>query len=195
MNSSIMVRYSVMLTGLVLAFALGCSGQSPLAPIPQSNLTQSQAGGPAIHSATHLWGYWSVSIDPLAGTVEIVPLRGAQFSVNVTNFLQPPAGKTANLGIAVTDVSEWMSEGKLKVDVRLTHPFPGLDQYTGHDVRGIFIAPGDASSNFNHNVLFTSLSEDHPRLLNADGLTRWWNPPEFTGGAPIFSYIPGKLVA
>jgi hypothetical protein len=186
------ISVSVIIAGFIIILALGCSGSSPIVPLPDSSLTASSVD--QNHDATHLWGYWTVTIEPLSGSVEIIPLRGAEFSVNVTTFLQPPAGKIANLGIQVTDTSEWLSEGKLKVDVKLTHPFPGLDQYTGHDVRGIFIAPGDTTASFNPSLHFTSIKEDSfPKLLNADGLTRWWNPDEFTGGAPIFSYIPGKL--
>lgn len=180
--------------GAIFLFAAGCSSQSPVANelSPINQLTSRQDSSAVSHMPA-LWGYWQVSINPLSKEVEIIPLRSAELSVNVTTFLQPPAGKLSNLGIILTDVSKWMSEGKLTVDVRLTHPFPGLHQYTGHDVRGIFIAPGEIQSNFDSAVIYTSLLGDQPRLLNADGCTRWWNPLEFPAGPPIFSYIPGKL--
>ena len=90
-------------------------------------------------------------------------------------------------------MSEWLDKGKLTVDVGLTHPFPGLDQFTGHDVRGVFIAPGDTVSNYDTAITYTSSTDNQPKLLNPDGYTRWWNPVEFGVFPPIFSYTPGAL--
>jgi hypothetical protein len=182
------------LAAIAIVIFVGCSGSSPLAPTASSDLTSASRSIESSHqTAPSLWGYWTVVLDPSSRSVEITPLRGAEFTVNVVSFLQPPAGKISNLGITITDLSKWPTEGKLAVDVKLTHPFPGLNQYTGHDVRGVFIAPGDTTGNFDQFVVYASRTGEQPKLLNADGLTRWYNPSEFPAGPPLFAYGPGKL--
>lgn len=187
-------RYCLILIWAVACLiAVGCSGGSPLAPDAQPGpaLTQPRQSS---HSVSYpaLWGLWDVTIDPATGEVEITPLRGCQFTVDVVTFLQPPAGKLTNLSIKVTNVADWFTEGLITVDVGLTHPFPGMDQYTGHDVKGVFIAPGSLIADSDDSIVFTD-GVEQPILLNADGYTRWQNPSEFTPDGTIFTYKPGAL--
>jgi hypothetical protein len=134
---------------------------------------------------------WEVGIDPGTGNAEITPIRHAEFTCNVTMFLQPPAGKISNLGIEITDLSQFNDFGLLDVKVTLTHPFPGLDMYTGFDVLGVFINNSDTVSSFDPTVLYAR-TEGVARLLNADGYTRWYNPVEFLGTG-LLGYIDGAL--
>jgi hypothetical protein len=138
-----------------------------------------------------LWGYWDVAIDPGAGTCETVPLRGIEFTCNVTMFLQPPMGTTANLKIKITDLNDFYTEGLIDVEVTLVHPFPGLNQFTGFDVMGVFVHDGDEMGNYDSDV-FYGRGDEVARLLNADGLTRWFNPTEFTKSG-LFGFTEGAL--
>ena len=188
-------RFYSSIPGILLAVILltifGCSGSDPASP--SLVVTKPDERTTVSSEPSMLWGYWDTQIDTETWEVSLVPLRTVEFTVNVTMFMQPPAGSITNLKILVTDVSEWFDQGKLTVDVGLSHPFPGLDMYTGHDVRGVFIAPGDSTASFNSDIRYSSLLADQPKFLNADGLTRWFNPSEFGGVPPIFSYTPGAL--
>ncbi len=178
------------LIGFILLMALaalaGCSGDmesiNPTAPPTNAELTASADIN--ISDSRYLWGYWAWIVDPDADTLEVIPLRQSSLHVNVLKFLESdnPYLKIKNLVIG-TDLIE--------VDVELTHPFPGMNQYTGFDVRGIFITPGSISGYYDSGIIHPAQSESF--LVNADGLTRWWNPSEFPVGTTMFGYIDGKL--
>lgn len=132
-----------------------------------------------------------MSIDPSGSNVDIVPLRGAEFTCNVTIFMQPPKGSTSSMGIQIIDMSHFADEGLIDVDVRLTHPFPGLDQFTGFDVMGVFVSYGDKAGNYDSDILYAT-GDNGALLLNADGFTRWYNPVEFTSGN-LLGFVEGAL--
>jgi hypothetical protein len=82
---------------------------------------------------------------------------------------------------------------EVHADVRLLHPFPGLDKYTGFDVRGILITDGDLV--FPSSGRIVAFGENTIRLKNADGYTHLFNPTEFPVTLPVppaLRYIPGK---
>jgi len=163
---------------LITITVASCSGSS--SPVTPGSPGDNLAGNPGVHSSTNkmLWGLYDVRLDPVSMTTEVIPHRAAEFRANVTMFLQPPAGNIHNLGIQITDVENWLTEGLLDVNVTLTHPFPGLDYYTGFDVLGVFINYGDTTGLHDPGIFYTT-SPDNPRLLNPDGYTRWFNPVEF----------------
>ena len=182
-----------MLVAVALA-ALACSGggsSSPVAP-SQPDLTGSQAQTAATSTTKAIWGVWEIDIDTTIWQATAIPLRGTQYTVDVVTFLQKPAGNPANLSLAITDISQWFTDGLISVDVGLKHPFPGLDEYTGFDVYGVFVAPGTLNGQYDSNVAYTN-GFDEPILLNADGYTRWMNPVEFPSNGTIFRFVPGKL--
>lgn len=183
--------YVLVAAALIAMGVLGCSGNSfPLVPDMTADRTSSEK---ANVSHRDLWGWWSVSIDPAGWQVEIIPLRSAMFRANVTQWMQPPVGKLSNLKIDVVDTSTYLTDGRILVDVSLTHPFPGLAEYTGFDVNGVFINDGTVADSLDSSILYTIDSSSAAVLLNADGYTRWFNYPEFKGGLPILGYTPGKL--
>jgi PKD repeat protein len=175
---------------LVLAVLLlaSCSGGAswPTAP----GLQGDGNGQARTASNVHLWGLWEVTLDPAAETAELVPLRDAQFTCNVTQFLQPPAATKHLMSIYIDPSSDFVT-GDLVVDVTLTHPFPGLDTYTGFDVRGVCIGNGSISGII--DTLIRYGGPDDLRVVNPDGLTRWFNPREFTKYDTLFGYTRGKL--
>ena len=138
-----------------------------------------------------LWGVWTVAIDTSNETIIAVPIRGAEFAANVTMFLQPPSGKLSNLKFNNMDFTKWADEGKVDLDVGLTHPFPGLNQYTGFDVMGVFMHNGSNNSGYPmaYNATWGRIGKDGV-LLNADGYTRWFNATEFNKPG-ILGYTPG----
>ena len=182
-----MIRY----IGLAIVSALllaGCnvSGESPV------GANGSSAGGHDSLSGIVSWGTWEVTIDPSSATYEIVPLRGAEFMANVTMFLQPPAGSTNNLILKnmAVDLETQPGYTIIEVDVGLKHPFPGLDRYTGFDVRGIFMQ--DWQYEAEHDPMLTWGGPQNARQLNPDGYSRWMNASEFTTKG-ILGYTPGAL--
>jgi len=180
---------AILVTLVIFIFTgLGCTsgGGNPATPDLQQ---------PAVHSAdssnsTHPWGIWEVSINPETSEAEILPLRGLQFTANVTQFMQPPISPTNLLAIAIDPRSDFAT-GHIIVNIAFTHPFPGLDLYTGFDVRGVCI--GNASTPFVSHQGVQYANDAELRVLNADGYTRWFNPTEFTTYGTIFGFTQGRL--
>src|SRR3990172_3015931 len=89
------------------------SADSSTAPLTGGKEAQSNSGNKA------LWGYWDISITKDNG-LEIVPLRGIAYTLNVTEFLQPPMGSVSNIGIEIVDWEKLFIAGDVTVDVSLT---------------------------------------------------------------------------
>jgi hypothetical protein len=184
------MRYlSIWGTLIVLLIALGCSGGSPVSPgnslaiDPGKTLT-------SIGNNHVLWGMWDISIDPATMTAQATPLRGVEFTCNVTQFMQKPISPVNMIQLSIGSGSD-PSSGYFEVLVTLKHPFPGLNQYGGFDVRGIFMSDGSVSGTYDSTVLRAGADDSH--LINADGYTRFWNYPEFTSYNSIFGFTSGKL--
>lgn len=183
-------------TVLVLAMAfgvfalMGCSGGdgSPVAPTADIGITAptSHAG----QSQTHLWGYWDVFIDVETQTVEAIPNRDAAFAANVVQFLNNnPAGLAFN--IIATPIGPTYID--VTIDVSITHPLPGMTQYNGYDVRGIFVGDGSDALQYGTGLRAAALGVDQ-YCFNADGYTRWWNPGEFPIPG-LMGYTPGAVAS
>jgi hypothetical protein len=172
---------------LVAVFLLACSSSTPV--VPGSNTVENATLSNTANLAC--WGVWTGWVDTELKRIDLVPLRGSQFIANVTMFLQPPVGSSANMKIQNLTFDSDTFPGYLLIecDVRLTHPFPGLDRYTGFDVRGVFMHNWDYISAFDSPYL-TYAGPTSARLLNADGYTRWMNATEFTTTG-ILGYTPG----
>ncbi len=185
--SSIHSPVSIIVLAMVV-FLLGCSGSSN----PVSNSTLQSPDRPVREiGATHiLWGLWHVTIDPDSLTAEVVPLRTAEFTCNVTQFMQPPASPSHMISFAFPPGSD-PPNGYFVVDVSLRHPFPGLNMYNGFDVRGIFMANGTLTGEHDSSVLRAGPGDS--TLRNPDGYTRFWNSTEFTTYNTVFGFTRGKL--
>jgi len=169
---------------------MGCSGNGGTPVTPSDTGTGMTAGTPnhGSQTQTQLWGYWDITIDVANQTVEAVPNRSVMFAANVVTFLnhKPPYLKFV---INETPIGEDFTD--VDIDVTLVHPLPGMPQYDGYDVRGIFI--GDANGSMDYGNGITYAIEGDQELLpdpddgvgGPDGYTRWWNTLEFT--------IPGVL--
>ncbi len=166
----------------------GSGGNSITAPtaVPDQPVAQADAD----RSSHQLWGYYTITIHPETLTAEVTPLRGAQFTCNVTQFMQPPSSPLHMITFDVLPGST-PETGYFEVSVTLRHPFPGIPLYRGFDVRGVLIGNGSNQSEYNTNVLYGG--DEDTVLVNADGYTRWWNPTEFTSYGSIFGYTTGGL--
>ena len=158
---------------MITIFAFGCSSitNNPVTP------TDTRDSEPAHQADTHQqWGLWQFAINPELGTVEFAPLREADLHINAVTFLEPPA----NVNISIEGAPQF-SGGNVTVNIGITHPFTGLNKFTGFDVKGILIGHGSLSVHDLPAMVFAD--ETQLRLLNPDGHTRWWNPEEFPAGA------------
>ena len=173
---------------LIMGFSAGCSGGSHN-PV-SADLTRSQSIKIEAANSMIPWGTWEIIFDPATKTADYVPLRSLEYTANVTQFMQPPIAKKHLLGIKIDSSSDW-GTGHLIVDVSFTHPFPGLTTYTGFDVRGVCIGNGTVSGIVDPNILYAGDEDLH--VINADGLTRWFNPTEFTTYGKMFGFTLGKL--
>jgi hypothetical protein len=178
------INYALSILALAFFAMLGCSSNDTTPTIPQAlspeNARQSQT------SNRELWGLYDVTIDVDKGTIDAVPMRTAMFRCNVNHLMEltgPKHLKFENLGL-----SSFFTDGRLKIDVGLEHPFPGLDRFTGFDVYGVFMHDGSAILPYDN--LAYPLDGTDAVLENPDGYTRWFNMPEFT--APkLVGYTPG----
>jgi len=182
---------------LLFLAAPGCSGNgNPTSPqIPGESYPELtgqparsyQSGG----SNTTLLGFWEVAIDPVSLDVDIVPLRGALFTANITRLLQPPATPVhyfiVYLNLAYCDIQG----GYLDLDITIQHPLTSQPIFRVFDMRGIIMGDGSVPFSFDNNVLRAGPDDFH--VLNADGYTRWWNPTEFTTYDVLFGYTHGSL--
>ena len=174
---------------IVIFILLGCSTVSPVTPKFSSEVKTSETMVNE-NPGRILWGIWNVSIDSDSMTAETVPMRAADFTGNVTRFLQPPISPVNMLSIQVLPESK-PDEGLFVLNVTARHPFPGLNKYRGFDVRGILFSNGSVHGQHDQSVILAG--QDETRLINADGFTRWWNFTEFTTYGTLFGFTYGKL--
>lgn len=190
-----MNRWTVLLATLSLSVlvAIGCSGGGdPVGPPAGPDLT-ANAVSHGTNSNTQLWGYYDFHINVDAGTVEFVPNRTNMWNANVVFFLNDnPANMefTLNLlDIGIEDPEAILVD----IDVTLNHPFPGMDQFNGYDVMGVFMGAGANALNYNPALKYPVYKVDQFMMDDPvnddgggpDGYTRWFNQPEFT--------LPGVL--
>ncbi len=198
-----MKNWSAVLFALItsLIFAVGCStsGSSPITPLDPVDLTSGNEVRDATASNTHLWGYYDVHIDPETLVVSANLSRSAMFTANCVNFLN---SMTGSIGFNIYNIDETPTYIDVDLIVSLTHPFPGLPQYHGYDVRGVFM--GDASESMAYNPALNypvfdvdqgfqrDPSDPQGADGHPDGYSRWFNMAEFTGpGLPLFTYTQG----
>ncbi len=177
------MRTCLVVAVLITLLTLGCStgGNAPLTPDVQAG--NRDVSGTASHC---IWGYWQGTIDPANETIDFTQLRAAEFHLNALPFLEPPP--LVNLTLE----SLQFNGDTIEADIGLRHPFLGLTEFTGFDVGGIFIGGGSVSGFTDPGIVMAG--ESDTRLLNYDGLSRWWNPAEFpVNKKTMFSYNDGLL--
>ncbi len=162
--------------------------------MPDEETVSLDSAPDVVHGNRHLWGLWDVYFDRDTLTLDAVPLRSTQYSLNVTYYLHPPWPNPDCIQFEIVDTPIAYDYIDIIVDVHLSHPFPGLMEYTGFDVRGIFIHNGYYTDNLNPNLKYSYMSDGVTALMNPDGYTRWWNPAEFSGSPDsVLGYYPGEF--
>ncbi|HEX9746209.1 MAG TPA: hypothetical protein VGB30_12355 [bacterium] len=187
-----------LILSIVLILLASCSsgGGNPVTgSFPGDGSELTSQSGEVNHGNAYpgTWGYWDITIDPETWEAEIVPIRGIQLTLSVLKFLQPPDGNPANLSLHIIDFSGFQSSGRILMDLTLRHPFPGLLQFTGADVKGVFITSGTNSLEYEPGVNFTDFGINDAYMANPDGYTRWMNPNEFDEDGKIFTFVTGTL--
>ncbi|MFH1676651.1 MAG: hypothetical protein ABIC40_06465, partial [bacterium] len=184
----------------VIVFA-GCQGGSnPVSTGTDPGLKVNEGMSNPTQSQTHLWGYYDVYIDPVNKTAVAVPNRDVMFTANVVKFLN---GKPPKLSFFMQDIHPTPNYTDVDIDVSITHPFPGLLQYNGYDVRGVLMGSGSATLEYNSDLVYPVQDVDQTMLPDPidgnggpDGYTRWYNMPEFSeGGMPLFNYTQGAFAS
>jgi len=169
---------SIVILTLVIC---GCSGsKDPVVPVAtEPPVTINERIGQVYH---FLWGTAAIECDMESGDVELIPSRNSLLHLNVAKPIVASMGMSVEFLPAESDPAN----GRFAMNISLTHPFSGEDRFTGFDVKGIMMTPG--TTEMAEDLIVAGL--DETQLVNRDGLTRWWNPTEFTGNG-ILGYYPG----
>ncbi len=188
-------RFPVHLSGMMLVFLViaactGCAGSDQ--PVsPQTAAVQTSLYSEPITNH-QFWGYWEGYIPETHDSIELVPVRGAGIHLNTRRMMEDTVCTDC---IAVTNVEVDPSGQILRADIQLTHPYPGVDKFTGFDVRAVVIS--DGSMYFpGLDAMVPHVSTGDFTLINPDGYTRLWNTIEFPPGSgplPILEYSEGKF--
>ena len=169
-----MIRQLTLATifALITSAIIGCSQGSPVDVSPQA--------GEAISNAAEghiLWGYYQFAIDPVMGTVEVLPLRLAGVHMNVKQYVLPPNCSDC----LIIQPTGPYKDNILPVDVSLKNP----TALTGHDVRGILIS--------NDAGLYLANPDNYTDLYD-DGGAVTINPfKAYATGIPDRSFAPQAL--
>jgi len=184
----------IVLTGILI----GCSsGTNPVMPQNAAELPVTVSQNNNSDSNTHLWGFYTVHIDPDKGLVEAVLNRSVQFTANVTNFMN---SNPFAMSFSINEILTGPDYIDIDIDVALMHPFPGVPAYDGYDVRGVFMGDGTGVLD-STGVVYPAMGFDQMMLPDPDdgsnrpdGYTRWYNISEFSASPmPLFSYTQGNL--
>ena len=176
---------------MILAVFSGCSGSNfpnPVQPpVNRPLITPSHdTSNSPVHPNRITWGLWNISASD--NNARIIPVRTATAHFNVLRLLEYiPCSDCIDVKIVGLEPPDIVD-----VNITIRHPITGNLNYTGFDVRGIFITNPDYT--FPGAKLSLSLGEENPYLLNPDGFTNLFNPVDFSPGsnAPsILKYTPG----
>ncbi len=196
-----MIR-NILAAGIVGVMLVGCahSAGNPISTIPSGSESSEVVPTPQAidmrDGPYRLWGEWTFFFNAEHDRVDVVPQRNGRFHLNALKFLEEYCADC----LQITGL-ENNGDGTIDLTVKITHPFPGLPQYTGFDVKGIIMFNG--SLEFpppeNHKLPLPSLCYiswrelGDPEVLNSDGYTHRWSPVHDSGsGLPIFNYWEGK---
>jgi len=174
---------------ILLLILVSCSNSSdPATPGLTSTPVNSMQSQTSSHSL--LW-YGLIAINPDLGTAELVPARNLKTHFNVRTFMEEgpctDCLQIQNFVAIPGDIFEF--------DVVFSHPFPGLDQFSGFDVRGIVYFNGNDYWPSN-DLTASDFGLGEGELLNPDGYTRLYNPVEFPPGSvgvELWEYSKGRL--
>jgi hypothetical protein len=178
---------------MLLGIVTGCGGGNSIDPSCKEGLGISSLSSPEQSSNRHLWGLWTVSVDPDKGEVSISPNRSLDTHLNATKMLETGS---CNDCLSVSNLKK-VGTDEINIDITLKHPFKDNLRYTGFDVRGVFITNGTAVDEIGHTINYgpSNTGNYAPRLLNYDGYVELYNAslyPQDSPDPPIYKYWKGK---
>ncbi len=185
----------ILMFGLLLVFAIGCSGGgSPIIPPTDTQVSPGDTIRPGgVWEGNRVsWGMYLLSVNEDHTAIDVLPLRAAQFHINVQPFVEYLFCHDC---LRITNITS-SGYGTLLVDIMLTHPFEVATDLTGFDVRGTAI--------FDAETLFpnTFMPDDTTQLIaskrvwNADGWTTHFNaedPGYYEKGKLVAPWVPDPL--
>lgn len=134
---------------------------------------------------------WVMNISSDHTSYELLPLRTGSGHFNIRTFLE---NQPCDNCFQIVDFV-WQSGDVLDVDIRITHPFPGIDEFTIFDLRTVLIFPATSSWPEN-NLTYSRADAGGGDLLNPDGWTNLFNPVDFEqepGDLNVLTYQQGKF--
>jgi len=182
---------TLILAGIILCGCNGSSGKDPTQPGQDTAplIGNALEGRQLTESSQRIWGVWRVNVAENHDSAEAIPLRAAEFHVNVLSMLEgnPPA-RCLSLDRFTVD-----PEGIISMIITLWHPYPGNYRLTGYDVRGIIITGSDYSLPASGRRI--AWGDDLPVMIYPDGYTPLFNPSEYpeSSASPLLTYTTGRL--
>ncbi len=196
------MRY-ILILAVLAATVLGCARDAGIPTLPDtpdpSGALQAYSPYDLDDGPYRLWGEWLFYIDESHENIDVVPARNGRVHLNALKFLE----ETCTNCLQITGIHN-NGDGTIDLTVRISHPFPGLPQFTGFDVKGILMFngsyefPGDFFVNMPlPDLCMISWRElGDPEVINPDGYTYRWSPVYESGSdLPIFNYREGKYAS
>ena len=125
---------------VVLLMLAGCSGDGGTLA-PPNDIERVTYGNHAMR------GLWQFTADPVAGTLDIVPMRVSEMHVNVLPFLEPPPF------LNLTLESLEFNGDIIEAEIGLRHLFLSLTEFAGFDVCGVLITNGSITGFDNSDLV------------------------------------------
>ncbi len=182
--------YTAIFVFIIISAGCSAEGGGPVIPGTESSLSVS-VDTSTDGSGRILWGLYDIDIDPVELNAEVRPLRQAEFTCNITKFLQPPLSPIQLLSISIDPFASDPPTGLIVCDITVRHPFPGAGKLRGFDIRGVCMGDGTPGLDYDPGAKYPV--EGDTILLNADGYTRWFNIYEFGPPETIFAYTKGAF--
>jgi hypothetical protein len=186
-------RLIVVLLMLAL-FILSCREKSSDLIVTPSNQDAGIQVSSFAPGAKLILGLYSVSIDPVSLTAEIVPMRISEGHLNALKFLE---NGPCSYCLSVTNI---LPNGpkEFLIDITVTHPLFGQDKFTVFDVRGIIM--------FDPGFVFPACGLSFPdpsitgsgAIINPDGYTTLFNAVDYPPGSmpwKAWEYQTGKFAS
>ncbi len=179
---------------------VGCASShgSPIAAgIQESQDKQAPSVEPAssVDPRRVTWGMWTFGISADHSAIDVIPVRTGSGHMNVRHWLE--GGLCSNC-LYIDNILP-QPGGQVYFQLHLVNPYDN-PKFTGFDVRGILISNG--TQYFPAAGVMVNLDKDippaSPRLLNATGWTRMFNPTEFPEDSDklkVLKYTRGKMAA
>jgi len=185
------IACSIFIAVMVLS---GCAGNIAPDPVTPPDDVAELTVARSRTDQTQLWGMYELEFEPESRNLEVIPSRIGMFTANVVQFLNNnPAGLTVQVNDVITDPGISVT---VDVDVSIAHPLPGLPEYNGYDVRGVFMSRGTDFLEYGTDLDYAYPGDVTAGSMpcGADGYTRWYNATEFHEPG-LFGYTQGKLAS